>query len=260
MTAVAADITDAWVKRYVRNQEAYVQILAGNPFHGAAENRMPEVSVSLELVEALRIAYAKGIDDDQVQAFASRAAMIAQRILDDGLLTSSDAQSSFPLNRAVLHRDYAYARALRKEPLDTIAIEQASHDLETWCAGYKKNDWDSQAQANFLSAVRLCLILGDVARARELLGIRKSFKWHKIEHELWRELLRQGGAARENLSLQTLYRTYFDRLRDPRVVPDVYMETDIVRFELAAIGDKYFVSNDGLIDWGRAIEAVAGRK
>jgi hypothetical protein len=46
-------------------------------------------------------------------------------------------------------------------------------------------------------------------------------------------------------------------VRDPRYKSDLFQELRILRFELGIIRDKYFVSENRMIDFRRAIEVVA---
>ncbi len=53
------------------------------------------------------------------------------------------------------------------------------------------------------------------------------------------------------------FEEYFDYIRDPQLKTDLFLERDVLRLELGALRDKYFVSPDGRIDWPRVVEAVS---
>lgn len=254
---IANGIEELWIARYEMNRSGYPEMLADHPFDGWERSHMPETRVEEELSYGLYIAYAWGSDHEQAVAFFNRACVVAERAIDEDKLTSPLSNSSFPLNRGILNRAFSYARAALGEPLDSSALRQASQDFEEWCKGYGRRDWDSQAQANYLAAVRLALVAGDLERARELLKTKKSFKWHNEEHQIWFRLVERDRAIDD--ALAESFDRYFGRLRDPGFVPDVYMEIDILRIELAAVRDKYLVSDDGKIDWWRAIDSIPGR-
>lgn len=247
-----------WVERYERDRNGFAEVLTWDPFREWERNAMPESSVQQELRGALYVAYAWGVDHEQAVAFLNRACKAAERTINEDKLTSALSVASFPLNRGTLHRDYSYARAILGERLDEEALRQSSRDFEEWCKKYGKGQWDSQAQANYLAAVRLASITGDIDRARELLKTKKSFNWHKVEHELWKRLVELSGTVRADAEFSEYFMEYFDKFRDPRFIPDVYMETDVLRLELAAIRDKYLVSGYGEIDWSRAVDSVPG--
>lgn len=258
MTSNEEVLERLWFERYERDRDGFAEILTWDPFKDWQVDRMPEMGVGEELRAGLYIAYARGTDYEQAVAFFRRACQVAQRAIDEDKLTSPHSNSSFPLNRGVLYRAYSYARAILGEQLDVRALAQSSRDFEEWCKGYKKSEWDSQAQANYLSAVRLAIVAGEIDRAQELLKTRKSFTWHKTEHEVWKRLVELRGDVRTDAEFGGRFGEYFDKLRDPRFAPDVYMETDILRLELAAIRDKYLISEDGVIDWSRAVDSVPG--
>lgn len=257
MTTIASEIEELWIARYERNRSGYPEMLADDPFDGWERSHMPETRVEEDLAYGLYISYAWGPEQEQAVAFFKRVCTVAERAIDEDKLTSPLSNSSFPLNRGVVNRAYSYARAVLGGSLDSPALHQASLDFEEWCKGYGRRDWDSQAQANYLAAVRLAVVVGDLERARALLKSRKSFKWHHEEHHLWSRLVERDGAIDDALAEN--YDRYFDRLRDPGFIPDVYMETDILRLELAAIRDKYLAGEDGKIDWSRAIDSIPGR-
>ncbi|MEA2572469.1 MAG: hypothetical protein QOI24_4470 [Acidobacteriota bacterium] len=250
---------ELWFARYERDQKSFAKVLGWDPFKDWDANAMPEMQVEEELAGGLYVSYAVGPDHEQAVAFFRRACRVAQRVIDEDKLTSPLCVGGLPLNRGRLYRAYTYARCILGELLDLKALEQSSRDFEDWCKGYGKGEWDSQAQANYLSAVRLSLIGGDVERGRELLKTKKSVKWHKSEHELWKLLVEvRGEELRADAAFGRKFSEYFDKLRDPGFVPDVYMEMDIVRLEMSAIRDKYLISDDGVIEWSRAVGSVPG--
>ena len=253
----ANEIEELWIARYEKNRDAYPQLLSWDPFRDWERNRMPESSVENELLNGLRVAYAWTVSCGQAVAFFERACEVAQRVFYEDKLKSPLSSSSFPLNRGILNRAFSYARAILFESVDVEALRQSSRDFEQWCKGYGKREWDSQAQANYLATVRLAFIAGEIDRARELLKNTKSFKWHDREHALWKRLADSDGQAlRADAEFAEQFREYFNQLRDPRFIPDVYMETDILRLELALLRDKYLMSEDGVINFMRAVDSV----
>ncbi|MDP9191459.1 MAG: hypothetical protein M3P06_07135 [Acidobacteriota bacterium] len=258
MTNATKEFARLWRHRYERDPHSAAVVLTWDPFREWGRNAMPESSVESELTNGLEIAYAFGPDYEQAVAFFRRACQVAQRAVDEDKLSSPLCSSSFPLNRGMLYRNYTYAHVILGEPLDIEALRQSSRDFEEWCKNYGKGEWDSQSQAYYLAAVRLSLVAGDLDRAHELLKTKKSFKWHNTEHGLWKMLVEKRGQVRENAEFVALFNYYFAKLRDPSFVPDVYMETDVLRLELAAIADKYITSDDGRIDWPRAVDSIPG--
>jgi hypothetical protein len=259
VTSATNEHEQLWIAHYERNRAAYPDVLRNDPFVFWERDQIPEMAVDEELRAGLHIAYAWGTAHEQALAFLRRACSVAQRIIGEDKLTSPECVGGFPLNRGRVYRSYSYARALLGEPLDVEAVEQSSRDFEEWCRGYGKGEWDSQAQANYLASVRLALISGNLDRARELLKTKKSFRWHKDEHELWKILVEKREEIRRDEEFAHRFSRLFDKLRVPGFVPDVYIETDILRLELPAIREKYLVDEDGVIKWSRAVDLVPGR-
>jgi hypothetical protein len=235
-------------------------ILAMDPFEHWEFNRMPESSAEERLRYGLRIFYSQWNDPDG-RAFFEQTLRVADRALHEEKYKGTEfLDAGFPKNRGRLLRARAYAAALLGQALDENALRQASIDCAEYCKILKGKLWDSQGQANYLAAVRLALVAGDQEQARQLMKTRKSFRWHFEEFEILRGIIGtidEGIPEKGRVIMQALLEAYFNKIRDPHLKPDVFMETDILRLELGAIRDKYFVSPDGIISWPRVIEALS---
>jgi len=249
-------LANQWAARYQKNRSAYEELLTWDPYREWETLVMVESRVEQELLTGLEVAYAIGLTGIAL-SFFHRASEVAQRAIDEDRLTSPQSKDRFPKNRAVLYRAHSYARVLMGQRLDTLALETSIDDLVVWCRGHESGKWDSQAQANYLAAVRIALLLGDVARAAELVKLKKSCKRHSEEHSLWKRIVQTGDAAGSDQRLVESLSGYLEVVSDPLFVPRVYTETEILRLEVAAINDRFVSGAGASISWSRAVGSIA---
>jgi len=208
----------------------------------------------------LEFFYAQWNDPDG-RSFLEQATTVADRALREEKYRGTEfLEASFPQNHGFLLRVRSYANALLGHTLDEAALHQAAIDCEEYSKKFAKKKWDSHDQADYLAAVRLALVAGDLNHACRLLDTRKSFKWHFEEFEILKGIadgLAQKMGEKDRVIMLALLDSYFNKIRDPNFKPDVYMEAQILRLELGAIRDKYFISGDGVINWQRVIEAIS---
>lgn len=165
---------------------------------------------------------------------------------------------AFPRNRGEGLRVRAYANVLLGHALDTQDLVQASRDYEERFIATPQRDWDSIPQAHILEAARMSLISGDLKRAKEVLSIKRSMKWHAEEFQLLKELVAEAQTELpvHNSSLRARVKKFFDRVRDPEYKPNVFMDLPILRLEWGALINKYFETGSH-INWSRVIELIA---
>lgn len=250
-----------WVAKYEADLNTLREELGMDPFEDWERNRMPEGDVEDGLRDAVDILYADRTSADAVR-FLRRSLEVANRIFAEDKLQSQLCTGGFPENRGRMLRAKIYAQSLLREPLDVKGLLQASSDYEAWCKDYKGKDWDSVGEAEYLAAVRLAVIAGDLERASKLLKTKRPFKWHKEEHGLLKRVVNAVFIEKQPLPLrdQALleqFDEYFDRIRDPNLEPDIFIELDVLRLEIGAIRYKYFTDDRGDIDWNRIIEVVS---
>ncbi len=97
-------------------------------------------------------------------------------------------------------------------------VAQASLDFEAWAVMWTGNEWDDQAQADYLSAVRMALIADDRKQFTKLLKTRRSFKFHTQEHSLYRtmaEEFQHSPTFQDHRLLSTDFCQLFDQYRNP---------------------------------------------
>jgi hypothetical protein len=184
--------------------------------------------------------------------------MIDRAIAEDKFRDPRVLEMAFPSNRGKGLQVRAYSKAVLGGNLDNDDLLQASRDCEEYWLRFGNSEWDSQTQAHILTAARMALIAGDLKRAKEVLAIKRSMKWHAEEFQLLKDLAQH---AELNLpirdpTLQSHARAFFDRVRDPDYNPDVYLDLPIVRLEWGALVNKYFETG-GHINWERVIDLVA---
>lgn len=248
-----------WLNRHDENSEFRVKDVATDPFLDWDLNTMPESSVEWNMFMALEICYANA-DESLAHRYLQRCLQVVERIFHEDRLIELHKRGKglFPVNRAAVYRAQAYAQALLGRGLDKNLLARAATDYEDYCNGEGKSPWDSQAQCYYLNAVTLILLAGDRQRARELLAIKRSFKWHAEQFVLYQELAQTTTEPPiQDPTLPDRFGRFFDEIRNPGYDPEAFIEKSTLRFELGALRDKYFISQNGEIDWQRVIDAVS---
>lgn len=116
----------------------------------------------------------------------------------------------------------------------------------------KDKSWDDQGQAYYLAAIRLSLVAGDLATAKELIVGCRPAQWHAEQQAVLRTLVDRlpDSAGRD---ADPAFEAFFDQVRDPVYHPKVFTETSVLRFEFGATRDRWFSKKTGRIDWKRVI-------
>lgn len=244
----------AWRANYLKDLDSFLTVVEWDLFEDWERNAMPDGTAERQLVCALEVSYG-GDTRGLAVRFLQRAVSVVERTLREGKLTVGYCQRGYPRNRGSLLRTRVYASGLLGAPLDIDGLRQAAMDYEAWAREFKR--WDSLEQAYHLGAVRMSLIAGDLDNARRLIATRKSLKWHEREAALLRCIAKGGEGIRADTSCWAGFAAYFDEMRDPALKPTVFIESYILPFELGLIGDKYFLSPEGRIDFGRVIHALS---
>lgn len=248
-----------WVDALANDRKDYVEILRRGRFVLWDDNRMPEGSVEDGLRYALDIMYADPAEH-LAQAFLIQSQEVARRVIAEDKLRSSTCARFFPHNRARFLRASTYVEAILSSVLNSEALEQATTDEVEWCRDMRGSDWDEVAQAYMLAGARRTLVAGDAERALLILNDDRGFKRHKEQCRELKGVAERAGESDGPITdarVHVGYDAFFDRMRDPSLKPTVYCEREILRFELGVIREKYFVSADRSIDWGRAIDAIS---
>ncbi|WNG47962.1 hypothetical protein F0U60_30335 [Archangium minus] len=250
---ISKNFSATWEARYQAEREGYRILLAQDPFEDWERSRKPEWAAEEQLFMALEILYARK-NVPEARSFLQKGQQIAERILAERKLESEVCRGGFPLNLARLLRTQAYISALLAEKVsfDAGLLRRAADMNEEWCRAYSGRQWDSQVQAYYLAAVRLCLIAGDLGRARELLTTKKSFKWHEEEHRLWKQWV-DGPRTRKDGWVE--FDAYFDRLRDPNLKTDIFLEKGVLRLELGVLRHR-FLEGDESGGWPRVFDMI----
>lgn len=244
-----------WKEQYQRDRSYFEEDF--DPFQDWDVIDMPGLVAESQLIDALFVLYGDG-DPAIIGKFLSAAIEAANRAQAENKFSSVQCERGFPKNRGRALRTRAYATALHSGQLPTDDLRQASYDYETWCNQYGKHDWGAQSQAYLLNAARPAAIAGDIERFAALLHDERAFNWHEAEHGAYVALAAaiKDGIPVQDERLIDRFQGIFNRIRRPDFKPTVYMEKDIVRFELGAIWCKYFLSN-GSIDWNTVIDEVS---
>ena len=243
----------AWQADYAMNHKSYSEILTWDPFRDWERSRAPESTVGNYFWLGLEVLCGEG-DPEQARSLLEYCLRIADRTLAERKLESLLCKDSFPENRGELLRVRAYAQGLLGGPLDEGALRQAAADFEGHTLRFPKHKWSDLQEAEYLATVRLALLGNDGEILARLFKRRRVMRWHAEEYALLRSLA--DGPQRDSPLLAN-FDAYFDRIRDPKYKPEVYLRLKVLRPELAALRDKYFVSSDGPVDFQRVVGAIS---
>jgi hypothetical protein len=247
-----------WIQQFERERHFYETFGTEFPiWQNWARNSCPNLEADRCLVHALSLLYAAA-PGTLVEQFLGYSTELIDRGLDENKFTPEGSRGSFPRNRGEGLRARAYARALRGEPLKTVDLRQAIEDFQTWFKIITPGLWDDHGEFKVLCSARLALILGDLDLFEQLLPFRYKIKFHREEGELLlqlKNLLRKGVQPLPRDYCER-FTTYFECIRDPQLKPDIYMETDLLRFELGVLYCQY-IAVDEPFSWPRVIAEIS---
>ena len=218
-----------WREKYANHAESYEELLSFDPFEGWDQNCSPEVMAEDEFRCGLE-AWLGG-NPLQGTAFIRRGRDITTRALAEKRLDKGLCRSSFPRNRGELLRINTYCTGILERRDNNPALLEASRDLRKMAQTYP--EWDSQAEALYLAAVRAALIGHQLDQAQHMLKSAREFNWHKEEAGILEGLAFEEASKREE-SISRL-EAFLETVCDPDYSPDYFFESTIARFELAVL-------------------------
>jgi hypothetical protein len=250
------NIREDWIAYRRKERAGFDAIFAMDVFEDWDICRLPEVLAEDCLGHALDLRYGQdktGLSDK----FLERSLDVVARILAEQRFSSGAIAGDEPsTTRGKVLRVRTFANALLGRGFDPAPLCDAAPEFATWALFGR---WDDHSEDAYLLAVRLLLIAGDVEKANQLLKIRKKFKWHGGQVEVFRRLVDSRIPTIEDHDLKASFDAMFDpfRPRFPASKTEGYTRRKMTRIELGAIRDKYFVSPTGEIDWDRTIDAIS---
>jgi len=255
-------IADQWREEYRRDADEYPKILSMDPFKNWDRNMMPYSKVERLTDDALNIFYGQG-DAHMARQLLDQAAQVVARIHAEDRLNPDKypvAAETWPISQLRLARAEAYLKLVRDKTLDVTLL---LHRLDRLHAkiSIEQNDWGDFGDYYVLLGMRLALI-GDVPeRVAEFFAMAPTFQ-HKDNQDHAQVLLAIAIESKKGLpirdeALRHRFQKVFDAFRPPRPKQSYYTGP-LDRFELALIGDKYFVDEAGKIAVERAIQSVPG--
>jgi hypothetical protein len=258
MTGAAPQFRHEWVQHYQRNTRDYAQLLTAGPFSSWKEAREPQKLARFELEHALQILFSHQ-NSELANKFLLNAVAVAERIERENAFQSELVKPFFiPLFSAELARVRAHAESLLGRGLQTERLLQASLAYEEFAAGPQA---DAITQYFYLLAVDLALLAGDVARAESLLSARRSSRrdaLHFATLKLLVPAIREGTPIADPAVLAK-FDEYFNRVRayPTPAKKEFFFEYFLSAFEMALMRERYFLSRDGAINWGRVIDLAS---
>lgn len=244
-----------WIGEYERQREYYLDAI--DPFENWESLGGHASIAELFLKQGLEALYGEAPANVVKKFFIAALQIVARAEAEDRFQTGRFTAGEFPLNRARALRTRAYARALLTGNSTREDLVQASNDFERWCSRCTRRNWDGQAQAHFLAAVRVAIIAGDLERVDSLLRHELGFRWHSEEHEIYLAMTKEFKRSTKirGQRLTSRFRELFDCYRDPGFQSEVFLETGMVRFEMGVIWCRFFAAGEFV--WPSAVEAVS---
>jgi hypothetical protein len=258
---IGTSFESAWRDEWVNEERSFREIDAYNDdaFRNWNRNCNPEIETADQFFLATDILYSQG-DRELALRFLRQAIAVADRAFaEDKFRKSKWCRPGFPKNRGEAEKIRVYAKALLGEKFEPIRIRRAAEDILSW---WRENaDWsDAMMQADWLTALRMSLIAGDPAWTRELVAEAMLMNFYRAEVKRMDDVAR---AALEHqpirdAALRKRIDERFDTVRSPKwkgrgAVGEPFED---VRFELAVVRHRYFISKDGTIDWDAVIESI----
>lgn len=239
-------------------------VLGMDPFATWDQNRMPESSAETQCGLAIDIACAYPTHE-MIQPFLSRALNVARRALAEKPL-DTDRQMSvrFPGNRGRLLRVQAYATSLQEGGAPDLTKLRAACDdlLASKQLAVPTVEWCNVHESQYLMAVQLALVCGDIKRAHDLLQLDCGFEglelWVEGLIDLVESLqLTPGGSWRASQAPESWIR-FFDLIRDPTVkVQELVTSMPLLRLEASLLTDRYLRHPAEPLDWKRVLAGIS---
>ena len=225
---------------------------------------MPESSAETECGRAIDIACAYPTHE-MIQPFLTRALSLARRgLAEKPLDTDREMSRRFPGNRGRLLRVQAYATSLQEgSALDLAQLRNACADLlANKQLSIPTVEWSDVQQSQYLVAVQLALVCGDIKHAQDLLQVDCGFEdlalWVGGLTELVESLqLTPDGSWRASQAPQSWIR-FFDLVRDPTVkVQELVTPMPLLRLEASLITDRYLRHAGEPLEWKRVVAGIS---
>lgn len=246
----------------------FPDILASDIFKDWDRDVMPELAAEIQFECALDIACAYP-DHKMIRPFLERSLTIAKRALAEKPLATDPTMSNrFPGNRGHLLRIKSYASGLLdKGALDIASLKQASEDLigDKVLSEWEPAEWEDLHQTQYLVAVQLALVCGDVSRASDLLKVGCKFEdvkgWHEGLDSLLAVIQKSAEGRPQAITMPKEWKAHFDSLRDPtQRIKGIVGSRPILRLETSLITHLYAHDTDGsraTPDWLEVITYIS---
>jgi hypothetical protein len=259
--SVRARWEESWRRQWGRETLDYFEKLVREK----ADNGTHEISYPVYIL-------AYDFDHPLGRAYAKRLRQVYGGYIRDEIwnrpqpLARNEKQALWAANhcKSELYRALAYAAICDDGAWDPALLGDAAAAYE-WIA--YSGGWDVVQQWYAHSAALLYLLAGDVPAACRVLGGKKKWnptqRFHDKLHAVARGLAESGALAPGSPGALALH-DLFSRLRSPEANvgglaygEQALNDTDLRRFELAILNDRYLLGHAGVPDWRRVFTSIS---
>jgi hypothetical protein len=236
------------------------------------QSRMPGLSTEDGLHHALQLAFAGDETHEWVERFRADTIAIGPLFLAHPTRWEDERwwAESVDWHRFRIYQALALAEAWRDDREVDLSVTHQALVHATACSRQSRGyTWDGSAQSIYLRMVQLLLMSGDLAGARELILVKRSFKAVGVWYEWLRpfvlaiDLDSQRIPAIESARIEATEER-FNRIRDPELKPERkqrelefgHGNLNILRLQVAILRHKFVQGLPLAGNWAKVIRDV----
>lgn len=195
---------------------------------------------------------------DQIRPLLEAVLAKADNLIENRHLLNPNFLSS---DLVMLLQCRAYASALLGDGLRREDLQQAVAIVEQISNATDPPYWTGDYQDRYLSAARMCIIAGDMDRARKLLQSKRSFSKHKDQRRLLKKLTRKSTLPSKDAELKSQCLAYLAFVSHPRASDAAFFYAAFWgRLEWSAIIGKLLLDPENEIDWHAVVARMFRQK
>jgi hypothetical protein len=247
-------VFDEWASLAERERSEFLKICDMDVFGNWARNKYPQEMAQDELHYGVELRYA-GDPSGISEQFFARCDAILQRMINEDRFPVPRGKSAAGV-RATFAVTKVFNSCFLGQQFEGELLREAAIGFSQAAQG---GLWEDIDEFNYVRAIRLALISGNVELAGELSATKKTFADHGTQFELLRDLCRAVAADGMGADLRKRFDDLFQPICRPSFKASCYDQVASTRFELGAIRAMYLGESEQPFTCQGAVEAVAGR-